>query len=118
MGRNFLSKWIYGKIQGAGEVAEWLKAHAWKACNGATRSQVRILFSPPGFKGDPTGGLFFAQKNEAFAEGTYCAVRMLRYPDAIKRMQICQQSDRVSKHEVNVFITRLVSYVKINIRNK
>ena len=32
----------------AGEVAEWLKAHAWKACRGAILSQVRILFSPPG----------------------------------------------------------------------
>ena len=30
-----------------GEVAEWLKAHAWKACIRATVSQVRILFSPP-----------------------------------------------------------------------
>jgi hypothetical protein len=30
-----------------GEVAEWLKAHAWKACIGANQSQVRILFSPP-----------------------------------------------------------------------
>ena len=30
-----------------GEVAEWLKAHAWKACKGATLSWVRIPFSPP-----------------------------------------------------------------------
>ena len=28
-------------------MAEWLKAHAWKACDGATRSQVRILSFPP-----------------------------------------------------------------------
>jgi hypothetical protein len=32
-----------------GEVAEWLKAHAWKACIGANQSQVRILFSPPDY---------------------------------------------------------------------
>ena len=30
-----------------GEVAEWLKAHAWKACKGAIFSWVRIPFSPP-----------------------------------------------------------------------
>ena len=32
-----------------GEVAEWLKAHAWKACIGVTLSWVRIPFSPPYF---------------------------------------------------------------------
>ena len=31
----------------AGEVAEWLKAHAWNACIRATVSRVRIPFSPP-----------------------------------------------------------------------
>ena len=30
-----------------GEVAEWLKAHAWKACIRAIVSRVRIPFSPP-----------------------------------------------------------------------
>ena len=30
-----------------GEVAEWLKAHAWNACMGATPSRVRIPLSPP-----------------------------------------------------------------------
>ena len=30
-----------------GEVAEWLKAHAWKACKGETLSWFRIPFSPP-----------------------------------------------------------------------
>ena len=35
---------IYKQI---GEVAEWLKAHAWKACIRATVSRVRIPFSPP-----------------------------------------------------------------------
>ena len=33
-----------------GEVAEWLKAHAWKACIGETLSWVRIPFSPPIFQ--------------------------------------------------------------------
>ena len=30
-------------------MAEWLKAHAWKACVRAIVPQVRILFSPPNF---------------------------------------------------------------------
>ena len=30
-----------------GEVAEWLKAHAWKACIRETVSRVRIPLSPP-----------------------------------------------------------------------
>src|SRR3954466_6938899 len=30
-----------------GEVAEWLKAHAWKACLGETLTRVRIPPSPP-----------------------------------------------------------------------
>ena len=33
-----------------GEVAEWLKAHAWKACKGEILSWVRIPFSPPSNK--------------------------------------------------------------------
>src|SRR5258708_12553571 len=31
----------------AGEMAEWLKAHAWKACLGETLTWVRIPLSPP-----------------------------------------------------------------------
>jgi hypothetical protein len=31
----------------AGGVAEWSKAHAWKACIGATLSRVRIPLPPP-----------------------------------------------------------------------
>ena len=31
-------------------MAEWLKAHAWKACKGETLSWVRIPFSPPQIK--------------------------------------------------------------------
>ena len=30
-----------------GEVAEWLKAHAWKACKHLFVSRVRIPLSPP-----------------------------------------------------------------------
>ena len=32
-----------------GEVAEWLKAHAWKACKRETVSGVRIPSSPQKF---------------------------------------------------------------------
>ena len=35
------------KIVVAGEMAEWLKAHAWKACLGETLTWVRIPLSPP-----------------------------------------------------------------------
>ncbi len=28
-------------------MSEWFKEHAWKACKGASSSQVRILFLPP-----------------------------------------------------------------------
>jgi hypothetical protein len=31
-------------------MAEWLKAHAWKACIGETLSRVRIPLSPPDHK--------------------------------------------------------------------
>src|SRR4026208_1138841 len=33
-------------------MAEWLKAHAWKACIGETLSRVRIPVSPPGPRSD------------------------------------------------------------------
>ena len=35
------------KYLNLGEVAERLKAHAWKACKGEILSWVRIPFSPP-----------------------------------------------------------------------
>ena len=37
------------KLFKAGEMAEWLKAHAWKACLGETLTWVRIPLSPPYF---------------------------------------------------------------------
>ena len=33
-----------------GEVSEWLKVHAWKACVGASLPGVRISPSPPIYK--------------------------------------------------------------------
>ena len=36
-----------------GEMAEWLKAHAWKACLGETLTWVRIPLSPPGIICNP-----------------------------------------------------------------
>src|ERR1700681_4724915 len=35
------------KTGGVGGVAEWLKAHAWKACIRETVSRVRIPLPPP-----------------------------------------------------------------------
>jgi hypothetical protein len=40
-------KFKVGQYAFAGEVAEWLKAHAWKACLGETLTWVRIPPSPP-----------------------------------------------------------------------
>ncbi len=37
-------------IKTNGEVAEWLKAHAWKACKRETVSGVRIPSSPHFYK--------------------------------------------------------------------
>ena len=37
----------------AGEMAEWLKAHAWKACLLERVTWVRIPLSPPVFKSQP-----------------------------------------------------------------
>ena len=34
-------------------MAEWLKAHAWKACIGETLSRVRIPLSPPEYQERP-----------------------------------------------------------------
>jgi hypothetical protein len=36
---------------GFGEMSEWLKEHAWKACVRETASRVRIPLSPPEFRG-------------------------------------------------------------------
>jgi hypothetical protein len=33
---------LSSRSQVIGQVAEWFKAHAWKACGGATHSRVRI----------------------------------------------------------------------------
>ena len=39
-----------GRREGTdGEVAEWLKAHAWKVCLRETVTRVRIPLSPPVF---------------------------------------------------------------------
>jgi hypothetical protein len=42
-------------------MAEWLKAHAWKACLGETLTRVRIPVSPPYciIRKDPAGGREF-----------------------------------------------------------
>jgi hypothetical protein len=47
MGRIARLKSVARRISKSGEMAEWLKAHAWKACIGETLSWVRIPLSPP-----------------------------------------------------------------------
>jgi hypothetical protein len=55
----------------AGEMAEWLKAHAWKACIRETVSWVRIPLSPPCFQwlaGAEYGGICYANAMLATVE--------------------------------------------------
>lgn len=37
----------YHLLKAHGEMSEWSKEHAWKACIRATVSRVQIPFSPP-----------------------------------------------------------------------
>src|SRR5262249_10736112 len=37
------------RVESSGEMSEWLKEHAWKACVGETLPWVRIPLSPPAF---------------------------------------------------------------------
>ena len=50
-------------------MSEWFKEHAWKACNGATRSEVRILSLPPcqklNIKRAPSGSSFYIYSGKA-----------------------------------------------------
>jgi hypothetical protein len=41
-----------------GELAEWLKAHAWKVCLGLNLTRVRISRSPPNTKKPLNCGFF------------------------------------------------------------
>ncbi len=50
-----------------GGLAEWLKAHAWKAC-GRNPSQVRILYPPP-----LAGESEFAARHHRFKSCTLCS---------------------------------------------
>ena len=49
IGLHFPNRGFLPKIQ-AGEMAEWLKAHAWKACLLERVTWVRIPLSPPYFQ--------------------------------------------------------------------
>ena len=44
---NYIRVKIVESTQFRGEMSEWLKEHAWKACVGETLPGVRISFSPP-----------------------------------------------------------------------
>ena len=46
-GVNIFLETVRVTIRKHGEMAEWLKAHAWKACLGETLTWVRIPLSPP-----------------------------------------------------------------------
>ena len=57
-----------------GEVAEWLKAHAWNACMRETVSRVRIPLSPPLSSCEPVTrprcGAFFFLSQRSLAAGS------------------------------------------------
>ena len=62
MGWGWAGRKKCGKMVATGEVSEWLKEHAWKACMRATVSGVRIPISPPEF---PHEGIFYFATNYA-----------------------------------------------------
>lgn len=45
----------YSLLKAHGEMSEWSKEHAWKACIRATVSRVQIPFSPPEKTAYPIG---------------------------------------------------------------
>ena len=59
------TKWVSKyRIEKFGEVAEWLKAHAWKVCLGLNLTRVRIPLSPPNTKRNPHLAGFFVYGGE------------------------------------------------------
>src|SRR5207245_1713520 len=71
----------------AGEMAEWLKAHAWKACLGETLTRVRIPLSPPVFLSmssmDSTGWPVGVQRPFKGLPDRFVDNTGLRQPDAL-----------------------------------
>lgn len=67
--------------QRAGQVAEWLKAHAWKVCIRETVSRVRIPPCPPSI---PQGVDFQGNSSKSKAynhpSDTHGGTRLLRWP--------------------------------------
>lgn len=61
-------------------MAEWLKAHAWKACKRATVSQVRILFSPPIETSQAEPGMFLLNLSLPGAGTTYTDTQHIEHP--------------------------------------
>jgi hypothetical protein len=56
----------HGQKDAHGEVAEWLKAHAWKACIRETVSRVRIPLSPPAGRKSRSLAYYFTPKFDEF----------------------------------------------------
>src|SRR5580698_5618470 len=53
---------------GSGEMSEWLKEHAWKACVGETLPWVRIPLSPPPISNVETTGEVPERSNGAVSK--------------------------------------------------
>ncbi len=78
-------------------MAEWLKAHAWKACLGETLTRVRIPLSPP------DSGVGFACPG--FQNGERMSVdaatgEVLLFGDAINDRELLNITQRHRKHRI------------------
>ena len=78
-------------------MAEWLKAHAWKACRGETPSRVRIPVSPPGLVGWPLCPACHFQYDVTTGENHY---PKNVYPEDYPRLQ--EQLQPLKTHPVQV----------------
>ena len=84
-----------------GEVAEWLKAHAWKACLGETLTWVRIPPSPPEYTpGFPSGQPISETLDCTVASTLLCvAASRVRLCDSRRRLRLLALRPRCAKHQ-------------------
>src|SRR2546426_5749782 len=79
-------------------MAEWLKAHAWKACIGETLSRVRIPVSPP----DPR-----PRVNQLSSNGVSTRLAKLNWP----QLYLCVALTTLATLLLELALTRLFSVV-------
>ena len=90
-----------------GEMAEWLKAHAWNACRLVRVSWVRIPLSPPALN-----SLILCDKDAACAAGWARKLLAARRETAIHRVEpISVTSDQLNPNLARYFFSRSASLV-------